>query len=41
MPQLSVNRKSPDKERSPDINYGSVNSIFHALLGSAYLRINF
>ena len=39
MPQLSVERKSPDIERSRDINY--VNSIFRALLGSVYLRVTF
>ena len=39
MLQLSVKRKSPDKERSPDTN--SVNPIFRALLGSVYLRIMF
>ena len=39
MPQLSVKRKTPDKERSPDIYWG--NSIFRALLGSVYLRVTF
>ena len=40
MPQLSVKRKTPDKERSPEI-YIEGNSIFRALLGSVYLRVTF
>ena len=51
MPQLSVKRKTPDKERSPDIYWGgrvvgSVHlrvtfNLFHTLLGNVYLRVIF